>query len=102
MPSFCLLIALAAYHDLEIHHLDVKTSFLHGDLLEEIYMQQPELYKSSTHPTFVYRLHKSLYGLKQSPRMWYHKFHHFMTSLMGIHALNRSPTFILDIATLFC
>lgn len=43
-------------------------------------MQQPALYKSSSNPTFVCRLHKALYGLKQSPRMWYHKFHSFMSS----------------------
>ena len=37
-----MLIAIAAIHNLEIHQMDVKTSFLNGDLDEEIYMEQPE------------------------------------------------------------
>ena len=37
-----MLIAIAAIHNLEIHQMDVKTTFLNGDLDEEIYMEQPE------------------------------------------------------------
>ena len=51
--------------------MDVKTAFLHGDLKEEIYMQQPEGFV--TNPSLVCRLKKSLYGLKQAPRAWYAK-----------------------------
>ena len=58
--------------------MDVKTVFLHGDLHEEIYMQQPEGFESKGREQLVCRLKKSLYGLKQTPREWYHKFHSFM------------------------
>jgi len=63
---------------LELEQLDVKTSFLHGDLDEEIYMYQPKGYKVEGKEGQVCCLRKSLYGLKQSPRQWYKRFHSFM------------------------
>ena len=60
--------------------MDVKTAFLHGDLHEEIYMQQLEGFVSKGKEQLVCKLNKSLYGLKQAPRDWYHKFHSFMLS----------------------
>ena len=53
--------------------MDVKTTFLHGDLEEEIYMKQPEGFVVKGKKELVCKLKKSLYGLKQSPRMWYQK-----------------------------
>ena len=55
--------------------MDVKTTFLHGDLQEEIYMQQLEGLEEESKDKMVCRLKQSLYGLKQAPREWYHKFH---------------------------
>ena len=40
-----MLISLATLHDLELHHLDIQTTFLNGDLDEEIYLQQPQLFE---------------------------------------------------------
>jgi len=54
--------------DFHLEQLDVKTSFLHGDLEEEIYMQQPQGYEVKGKKKLVCRLKKSLYGLKQAPR----------------------------------
>ena len=42
ITSIRMLIALAAVHDLKIHQMNVKTSFLNGELEEEIHMEQPE------------------------------------------------------------
>ena len=65
------VIGLAASMDWEIHQFDVKTAFLHGKLTEDIYMEQPEGRKAKGKETWVYKLQKSLYGLKQAGRCWY-------------------------------
>eukprot|EP00253_Pinus_taeda_P023562 PITA_23562 len=57
--------------------MDVKFSFLHGDLYEEIYMEQPTGF-IRTYSSLVFRLNKSLYGLKQAPRAWYAKMDSFL------------------------
>ncbi|RDX78423.1 hypothetical protein CR513_41306, partial [Mucuna pruriens] len=41
MSSIRIVLSLAATFDLEVEQMDVKTTFLHGDLEEEIYMKQP-------------------------------------------------------------
>ena len=61
--------------------MDVKTTFLHGDLEEEIYMKQAEGFIVKGKKELVCRLKKSLYGLKQSPRMWYQKFDTYIRGL---------------------
>ncbi|KAG8485343.1 hypothetical protein CXB51_021504 [Gossypium anomalum] len=78
--SIRVLLGIVAMHDLELEQLDVKTAFLHGELEEDIYMQQPEGFTVSEKEDYVCLLKKSLYGLKQSPRQWYKRFDSFMTS----------------------
>eukprot|EP00253_Pinus_taeda_P026034 PITA_26034 len=57
--------------------MDVKSAFLHGDLHDEIYMEQPIGF-IQTDSCLVCRLKKSLYGLKQAPRAWYAKMDSFL------------------------
>ena len=78
MSSIRTVLGLTASLKLEIEQMDVKTIFLHGDLEEEIYMEQPEGFKAEGKENFVCKLKKSLYGLKQAPREWYKKFVSFM------------------------
>ncbi|KAF2347605.1 Reverse transcriptase RNA-dependent DNA polymerase, partial [Trinorchestia longiramus] len=64
------VLALAAKHNLQLHHMDVATAFLNGELSEEIYLTQPEGFVSEGNENLVCKLSKSLYGLKQSPKCW--------------------------------
>ena len=51
--------------------MDVKTTFLNGELKEEVYIEQPEVFVAHSKETHMCRLKKALYGLKQTPRAWY-------------------------------
>ena len=73
MPTFRIFLALSALHNFSLRHLDVKNAFLQGDLDEEIYMRQPQHFCVSGSESFVCRLHRPIYGLKQSPRCWNQK-----------------------------
>jgi hypothetical protein len=70
MESVRLLLALAAAKDWQVHHLDVKSAFLNGDLAEVVYVKQAPgfVVKGAEHK--VLRLRKALYGLRQAPRAW--------------------------------
>ena len=59
-----LFISLAATHNWDLHQLDIKNAFLHGDLQEEVYMKQPLGFVVHREIEKVCRLRKSLYGLK--------------------------------------
>ena len=78
MKSIRIVLSIAVSMDLEIKQLDVKTTFLHGELDEDIYMQQPKGFVEKGKENLVCWLKKSLYVLKQAPRQWYKKFESFM------------------------
>ena len=61
-------MAIVALHNLEIHQMDVKISFLNDELNDEIYMEQPKGFIVPSQEKKVCRLVKSLYGLKQAPK----------------------------------
>ena len=64
MNSVQLILSLATHFGWELHQMDVKSAFLHGDLIEEIYMEQPPGFVTDS--SLVCQL-KKLYGLKQEP-----------------------------------
>jgi hypothetical protein len=78
--SIRCILALATIEDMEIHQMDVKTTFLNGDFKEEIYMEQPEGFTQEGEH-LVCKLHKSLYGLKQSSKAWNQKLDVFLKSI---------------------
>nr|GEW92076.1 ribonuclease H-like domain, reverse transcriptase, RNA-dependent DNA polymerase [Tanacetum cinerariifolium] len=81
METIKLLLAIAATNKWEVHHLDVKYAFLHGDLKEEVYGTQPEGFIKEQNNGKVYKLIKALYGLRQAPRAWNIKLDNTLKSL---------------------
>lgn len=69
MESIRLIIA--AYYGRSIYHLDIAIAFLNGFVEDEVFMRQPLGYIQPDNEHFTCKLHRSLYELKQSPRMWY-------------------------------
>ena len=65
------VLALAAQESWLVFHMDVKSTFLNGDLKEEVYVEQPQGFVIPGLEGKVCKLKKALYGLKQDPRTWY-------------------------------
>jgi hypothetical protein len=78
MDSICLALAIMTTKGWEVHQMDMKNAFLHNDLYEEIYMEQPQGFMQDS--SLVCRLKKSLYVVKQDPRAWYAKMDSYLLS----------------------
>ena len=63
-----MVLVITVLRNLEVHQMDVTTTFLNGDLDEEIYMKQLEGISTMRQEKKVYKLVKSLYDLKQAPK----------------------------------
>jgi hypothetical protein len=70
MESMQMVLAIATHHGWPVHQMDVKSAFLNGDLIEEVYVTQPLGFTAEGHEQKVLRLHKALYGLRQAPHAW--------------------------------
>lgn len=80
-----IMLSYAAAEDLEIRQLDVKTAFLNGELEEQIWIAPPEGLKLRAGQACL--LHRALYGLKQSPKVWYDR----LTEDLGAVGFNPVP-----------
>ena len=78
LESIRLLLAIACHLGIKLHQMDIKSAFLNGILLEEVYVEQPKGFEDSTKPNHVYKLKKALYDLKQAPRAWYQRLTDFL------------------------
>ena len=93
--TVCILLSLAVNLDWPLHQFDVKNAFLHENLQEEVYIELPPGCNRQTEGNKqVCRLRKSLYGLKQSPRVWFGRFTSFMKSI-GYKQSNSDHTLFL-------
>nr|GEW60321.1 retrovirus-related Pol polyprotein from transposon TNT 1-94 [Tanacetum cinerariifolium] len=70
MEAIIIFLAYAAHKSFIVFQMDVKTTFLHGTLKEDVYVCQPKGFIDADHPSYAYNLKKALYGLKQAPRAW--------------------------------
>nr|GEV53235.1 retrovirus-related Pol polyprotein from transposon TNT 1-94 [Tanacetum cinerariifolium] len=73
-----IFIANAISKNMTIYQMDVKTTFLNGELKEKVYVSQPEGFVDPGHLTHLYHLKKALYGLKQAHRAWYDTLSQFL------------------------
>ena len=64
MESVRVLLSLAAQKGWHVHHMDVKSAFLNGDLKEEVHVHRSPSYSIATEEGKLYHLHKALYGLR--------------------------------------
>lgn len=89
-----LLLALAAKHNCEVHHLNVETAFLNGEILEDVYVVQPEGFIKKGQEHLVYKLIKVLYGLCQAPRAWYAKLNKSLEDLGFVRCPHEHAVYI--------
>ncbi|GJY22366.1 retrovirus-related pol polyprotein from transposon TNT 1-94 [Tanacetum coccineum] len=80
LEAIRIFLAFAAYMNMVVYQMDVKTAFLNGNLREEVYVSQPDGFVDKDKLNHVYKLKKSLYGLKQAPRAWYDILSSFLIS----------------------
>lgn len=73
MTSIRLFLS-SCYRQWPIYQLNIKNVFLHGELQEDIYLEQSSSFVAQEESILVYKLLRSLYDLKQSPRAWFGRF----------------------------
>jgi len=71
MKTISVLLSLAANFDWSLQQFDVKNTFLHGDVEEEIYIEVPPGFDMNFEGKKGMQAEKVLYSLKQSPRAWF-------------------------------
>ena len=74
------ILSLASMMKWKVHQMDVKTTFLNGEIKEEFYVEKPLGFETRDRETHVCRLKKDLYGLKKEPRAWYDRIDNFLMS----------------------
>ena len=78
LESIRMLLAFACHKGFTLFQMDVKSAFLNGYILEEVYVEQPPGFQNHKYPDHVFKLKKALYGLKQAPRAWYDRLSKFL------------------------
>ena len=93
IASVCLLLSMTAMCSWPLYQLDIKNAFLHGDLAEEVYMEQPPGFVAQGESGLVCRLRRSLYGLKQSPQAWFGRFSFVVQEFGMLHSTTDHSVF---------
>ena len=88
------VLTLVATYNWPAHQLDVSNAFLHENLREQVYSQQPTGFVDPQHPNNVCLLSRSLYGLRQAPRAWFELFVSHVTTLGFIQSHTDTSLFV--------
>ena len=72
-----MLLAYVCIKDFKLFQMDVKSAFLDGFIMEEVYVEQPPGFKNHPYLNHVFKLENALYGLKQVLRAWYERLSKF-------------------------
>ena len=73
-----MLLAFACHNDFILYQMDVKSTFLNGYIMEEVYVKQPSGFENEKFSDHVYELTKALYSLRQTHKVWYDRFKNFL------------------------
>ena len=95
LKSIRILLSIVASLSYEIRQINVKTAFLNDDLEEEMYMSQLDGFIQKGHDQKVYKLLKSIYGLKQASRFWNLKFDETIKSYSFQQSINEACVYKL-------
>ena len=79
--TILILLSLAVHYNWPLKQLDVTNAFLYGQLIEEVFMEQPSGFMDSLLLGHAWKLKKALYGLRQAPRAWFHRLSYIWDSL---------------------
>lgn len=96
------LLAICCSRGYHVHQMDVQTAFLNSAIRSEIYVEQPKGCIKEKEKNKVYRLKKSLYGLKESSRNWYNCFSDFILSLNFKRSLYDSCLYFNNESDIYC
>nr|GEV25861.1 putative ribonuclease H-like domain-containing protein [Tanacetum cinerariifolium] len=73
-----LFLAFVSYMGFMVYQMDIKSTFLYGEIEEAVYVTQPKGLEDPHNPKHMYRVVKALYGLHQAPRAWYARLSTFL------------------------
>jgi hypothetical protein len=78
LEAIRMFLAYSCHKNFKVYQMDVKSTFLNGDLKEEVYMEQLEGFSLKNNTDYVCKMKKALYVLKQAPRSWYYRLDDFL------------------------
>lgn len=73
MDAIRLFVSYAFYMNFKFSDMDVKTTFLHGDMEHELFSRETPNFESEEFPDHVHILHKYVHSLNQAPKAWYER-----------------------------
>jgi len=90
------VLTIAISKKWDIKQIDVSNAFLHGRLDEKVIVTQPKGFEDPRYPDHVCLLQRALYGLKQSPRMWYRRLRDFLVKIKFRESYSDPSLFIYN------